>query len=797
MYDLGNHFKPDFNKLAVNEKQMVKGQKYRITILSESLLRLEYSETGTFYDGPTRLVLDRKFEYPAFKINQDQRFLMIDTNYFRLEYNKEKPFNSGSLKVTINATGAVWYYGNPEAKNFLGLFNSFDIDKRKFKGLYNLDGFVMLDDSNNKVINLDGTISERDPKYTDLYLFTYGKDFNQCLKDYYHLTGNPPLIPRYALGCWWSKNTNYTSEDILKTVKNFNKHDIPISVFLLDKDWHTREFIENEQTRELFTGYTFNRFLIPEPEKTFKELHDKNIRVGLQVNPKEGIHSNEDNYEEAIKYLGIPNGKPIDIDYNDPKYLDVYLKMFVEPLENLGADFFWNDYDVKDKNDELFFLNNYHFKDLERDVKKRSMILGRNSGIAPHRYPVTYTGKTEISWIILRDTAEVILDAANNGVSYVSTDVAGNHGGIEDSELYIRSVELGCFSPIFRFHSARGHYYKKEPWMWDPKTLTITHKYMNLRHKLLPYLYTEAHKYYEKGVPFIRPLYYDVPDLYDDSICRDEYYFGSSLLVAPITTKKDPIMDRTVHKFYIPEGVWYDLNTGKTFNGNKRYTSFFKEDDYPVFVKSGTILPLSLKSNLNNVGNPSDMEIVIYPGASSHYTLYEDDGVTSLYKDGYYLETSIEYNYNKDNYTVLIRSLKGKKGIVPDERNYKFRFVNTKTADQISAFFDNSQKPVDVYLEDNDLIIEVNNVSSVGNLVLNVKGKDIEIGATRAVNDEIDSILMDLQINTYVKERISSIMFSSMPMKDKRIEIRKLKRDGLSSQYIKLFLNLLEYVGEI
>ena len=256
-------------------------------------------------------------------------------------------------------------------------------------------------------------------------------------------------------------------------------------------------------------------------------------------------------------------------------------------------------------------------------------------------------------------------------------------------------------------------------------------------------------------------------------------------------------MNRTTHRFYIPEGMWYDYNTGKTFIGNKKYVSFFKEDDYPVFVRSGAIIPLSNKSNLNNVGNPSDMEIQIFPGQSNSYVLYEDDGVTSLYKEGYFLKTSIEFNYTPSNYTVIIKSLEGKKGIVPDTRNYKFRFRNTKLADSITALFNNSQKSTNVYLDDNDLIVELKDIPSVGQLVLNVKGKDIEISAVRLINDDIDSILMDLKINTFIKERISSIVFSNLPISKKRIEIRKLRRDGLSKDHTKLFLKLLDYIGEI
>ncbi len=113
-----------------------------------------------------------------------------------------------------------------------------------------MDGFVALDDSKDEIINLDGTFAPRE-QYTDIYLFMYGDDFEGCLEDYFKLTGKPPLIPRYALGNWWCRNTNYTTEDILKVANEFEKRDIPLAVFLLDKDWHIREINENGKKKKL------------------------------------------------------------------------------------------------------------------------------------------------------------------------------------------------------------------------------------------------------------------------------------------------------------------------------------------------------------------------------------------------------------------------------------------------------------------------------------------------------------------------------------------------------------------
>jgi len=178
--------------------------------------------------------------------------------------------------------------------------------------------------------------------------------------------------------------------------------------------------------------------------------------------------------------------------------------------------------------------------------------------------------------------------------------------------------------------------------------------------------------------------------------------------------------------------------------------------------------------------------------------LYEDDGFSRLYKDGYYLLTSIDYNYRESDYTVIIRAVEGKSGIIPDKRNYKIKFRNTKQADQVIVHFNEKEIEVSSYIDGPDFIIEANGIPTIGQLTINCKGKDIEINTLRYINEEIDSIISDLQIETVLKESIANILFrEDLNIKKKRIEIRKLKRKGLKHIFIKLFLKLLEYIEQI
>lgn len=801
MYNLGEQFKFDYEKTKPASKAILQGKKYRITVLSERLVRLEYNEEGIFEDRPTELCVNRGFEVPSFGVKEDSMYLEIMTKYFKLVYSKEKPFvgtkmnQMANFHIELLNSDRIWHFGHPEVRTYGSPFLHLMNEKGKVeykKSLYSLDGFVSMDDSKSKIIHEDGTLINREVYATDTYVFLYLHDFELALKDYFMLTGAPALLPRYALGNWWSRNTPYTDETLGKLVAKFEKKEIPLSIVLLNPDWHIRTF---DKKTNLHTGFTFNTENFVSPTKLVSDLHTKGIRIGLSVNPEEGLYPFDTYYDKAKTYVEPDQNGVIPFNVLDPKILDIYLKLFIHPLDNLGIDFYFIDIDNDKNRENLFALNHYHFYDMMRDYKRRPMILSRNAGIAPHRYPVLYSGKTVVSWETLKQIPFHNGAATNMGVSFWSHDIGGYHKGTEDSELYIRFVQLGTFSPILKFGSEKGKYYKREPWLWSVKTYEIVKDYLNLRHRIIPYLYTEAYNYHKNGTPLIVPIYYKFPELYDDELYRNEYYLGSQLFIAPIVSKKDYIMNRVIQRILIPEGTWYDFVTGKKFPGGKKYVAFFKDNEYPVFAKEGSILVLGDNQNINDTTPPNSLEIQIFPGRSNSYTLYEDDGLSDLYKKGFYIKTNIDYNYLPNNYTVIVRAIEGKSGIIPETRNYTFKFRNTKESKNVDVYFGGEKLPYESYVDGQDFIVKVENVSTIGQLTVNCKGKDIEIDAIRIINEEIASIISDLQIETELKEKIDDILFSELTIQKKRIEIRKLRNKGLEPKFVKLFLKLLEYVG--
>ena len=826
MATINKEFKVDYNNAKSNEQAIFKGQFYRITVLSESLVRLEYDEGGMFEDRPTELARFRNFPVPQFTKRENEAVIEIKTKYFTLQYQKDKPFNGtmfaqdAFLKVALNGTDRAWYYSHDEARNFKGYINTLDTRepymtqaekmqeekniknkakkalkiKTTFKGLYSTDGFVALDDSKSLLIDEEGYLFKDERQRIDIYLFMYKRDFGVCLRDYYTLSGYPPLIPRYALGIWWNKTKEYNMQDIIDLTKDFNKYEIPLSILLLGEYWHIKDL----NNKSLFkSGYTFNPECFSKAEELTTYLHDRGIRLGVNIDPSEGIHTHEKNYDELASNLGYKEKQVIPFNVLDKNFIANYLTVLITPLYNQGVDFFWIDYYPKDQK-SLNATNYYHFNDFKKMKTTRPLIMSRISDVAPHKYGILYSGESFVSWDTLAKIPQYNILASNLALSWWSHDIGGYKNGVEDKELYLRYVQLGTFSPILRLSSETGHYYKRKPWKWDLNTYSVARDYLRLRHRLIPYLYGEAYKYYKSGTPLIQPLYYLVPEIYDEKEFSNEYLFGSELLVAPITKEADKVMQRSVERIYLPAGTWYDFKTGKKFVGDKRYYMFFKQEDYPVFAKSGSIVILGdLENNINVTNPPKSMEVHVFPGKNNIYNLYEDDGISTLYKEGYYIITRFDYNYLQNAYNLIIRPFEGKSKIIPDTRNYKIRFRNTREPKSIEVMQENKPIAFTSRLEDNDLIIQVNDVDTTRQLMVICKGPNIEIDSKRIIDDDIDSIINDLQIPTSIKAQIADIMFSKIDISRKRIYLKKLRKKGLETVFIKMFLKLLDYMKEI
>lgn len=778
MANVSNYYVDSKDKLISDKESYVTGNKYRFTVLSPRLIRIEYSPDGKFEDRPTALVINRKFPKVNYSITESETLIQIATEVFTLTYVKDKELKSNTLssniKAVINNTKIEWQLNNPEAKNLMSINFSIDSIKDKIildKGLYSLDGFCVIDDSKNPVLDENDNFTERKAGVKDIYLFMYNKDFEGCLADYFTLTGYPSLIPRYALGAWWYKNDKYTTDDINNLITRFNNDNIPISIFLLGDYWHDQ---------------TNNYTPVIDLRNASAYLNKYNIKLGVTINPKLEIKKGTNEYNVISNYINSNNFNFVPLT-NDK--LGIYLNLFINNLESLGVSIFSIDYNNPLDRINLWKFNHYHAGRREV-VNQRALVLSRNAGIAPHRYPVIFSGKTKVNWTTLNLLPRYNLQGYNMGISFIANPIGGYSGGIEEDELYLRYIQFACFSPIFLLASEGGKYYKREPWKWNSIIQNHIITYMNLRYKLIPYLYSESYNYHKTGHGIIKPFYYDYPKIYDDPLYKNQYFLGRDFFVSPITNRKNIVIKRVMKKVFVPNGIWFDFLQGKQYTGNKYYSNFYRDEDYPVFVKAGAIVPMQINPKEDI---PTTLELAIYPLDNGEYSLYEDDGVSKNYTKGIYMITKFNYQYEVDNYTFTISKQDGKNLL--STRNYIIRFKNTRNITEVNI--NDKMIKYSCYYDKNDFIIKIDNQMIGRDLTINIKGKNILVSSVRLINEEIKEILYDLEINTNLKEKLDEILFSDLDVRKKRIKIRKLKRKGLDNKYIKIFINLLEYIQKI
>ncbi len=790
MNTIGNYFiKKETDGVALKENR-IEGKKFRFTILTERLVRLEYSPKGVFEDRTSQQVIFRNFPQVKFSFTQTETLIQIVTSYFTLNYDKNKPFlgsklsPAANLNINLNGTEKIWYYHHPEARNFGGINYSLDDFKGNLKlgkGLYSTDGFATLEDSNSLVLDSHYNYVQRESGNIDLYVFMYRKDLGLCLKDYYQLTGYPVLLPRYAFGNWWNKNEEYHITEINQLLHNFQEEDIPLSVLFLGNKWCNPS-----------DGILFDQQILPQEQ--LKQLcNHYQVKLAITTNPETPITQESPLYQSIQASNGTMN-TAYSLFPLDAKHLNLYSQYAIKTWISAGIDSIYLDYNNKNYKKDLALLNHYVSAMYGLMANKRSVILARNHTFAPQRISIIFTGKTKVDWNTLSILPQYQMSASNNGISYIASPIGGYYGGIETFELYIRYIQFGVFNSLFILSSDGGKYYKREPWRWNVAESEIIKKYLRLRYYLIPYLYTESYLYSKSGSPMIQPLYYKYPKIYDEPLYKNQYFFGSEMLVCPIVKKKNIVMNRVVQRMFIPEGIWYELESGKKYVGNKYYMSFYKDEDYPVFCREGAIIPLSSQTT---TALPVNMEILVFPGRDGKYVLYEDDGMSNNYKSGAFSLTEYIFTYTMNHYSLVIQN-KSNPGLLPEKRNYKIRFKNTKIPAEVNIQLGTSPFPGKVFNERNDLIIELSNASTSTPLSITCTSESILLNSMeRLINDDIQGILEDLEIETILKEKIDAVLFSNLSIRKKRIAIRKLKRAGLEPKFIKMFLNLLEYIKTV
>ena len=679
---------------ASKEESVICAKQYRITVLTPSLLRLEYSEDGMFEDRPTQSVVNRNFPSVSFEARTDGTVLTIETERLLLRYD-QKPFSEKGLQIAIKEIdGAIWHYGQ-KLHDLKGTYRTLDrvdgyyyvtSDDKKEKielgcGIPSREGFSVIDDSKSMAIREDGWVEPRKGE-TDIYFFGYGHRYLEALRDFYILCGKTPLLPRYALGNWWSRYYRYTEETYKELIMRFEEEKLPFTVAVLDMDWHLVDDVDPKYGSG-WTGYTWNRNFFPDPERFLKWLHDKNMKVTLNVHPADGIRAFEDVYPKMATAMGIDpsSEKTVEFDCADPRFMEKYFDVLCRDLEKQGVDFWWIDWQQGNDSkmeglDPLWILNHFHYIDSARKGA-RPMTFSRYAGVGSHRYPIGFSGDTAITWASLDFQPYFTNTASNIGYGWWSHDIGGHMWGSRDDEMMTRWLQYGVFSPINRLHSSNNPFSGKEPWRYNEQARRVMGRYLRLRHAMIPYIYTMNRRASRDDIPLILPMYYAEPEKEEAYQAPNEYYFGTELVVAPITSPADTVSLSAKTCAWLPEGLWSDFFSGTVYEGGRMIELWRTIDNIPVLMKAGAIVPMTDQEVIgNSVDNPKELEVRVFPAANGRFTLWEDAGDTPEDKDENWAST--EMSWQKNVFTICPAD--GNLTVIPKKRSWKIVFCSVKNA---------------------------------------------------------------------------------------------------------------------
>jgi alpha-D-xyloside xylohydrolase len=482
------------------------------------------------------------------------------------------------------------------------------------------------------------------------YYIIYGPEIDRVIAGYRWLTGKAVMLPKYAFGYWQSKERYASQEEIVSVARMFREKGIPIDIIV--QDWrYWGDYGWN--------AFRFDEKIYPDPKKMVEDIHRLGLKIVISIWPI--FEKKTDIYREAKEIGCIMAGGAEDygvINVFKSGCREWFWKKISEVFFSIGIDGWWLDasepevgpgliyatwqkgLDIDNGEKIIKYLNLYPLQETKavyegqrRESDKRVLILTRSgfAGIQRHGV-VNWSGDITADWTTLRTQLWAGLNYSISGLPYWTTDIGGFFSGNPDTEgyreLFIRWFQWGTFCPIFRVH---GTYYPKEPWRFGKEVEEILVKYIRLRYRLLPYIYTLAWMVYEKDYTIMRPLVMDFRDDRNVYNIDDQYMFGPFIMVSPITTPST--FEREV---YLPRGLWHDFWTGDVLSGGRKLKVRASLDTIPLHVRAGAIIPLvpaTMKSGMEAV---SEIELRVYRGRDSEFAIYIDDGESYGYEKGIY-----------------------------------------------------------------------------------------------------------------------------------------------------------------
>jgi len=484
----------------------------------------------------------------------------------------------------------------------------------------------------------------------DYTIFT-APQLEQVLEDYTAVSGRMPLPPRYALGYQQSRGSYVPQAKLLEVARRLRAERIPCDVLYLDGDY-----------RDFGGPFTVDRKAFPDFAGSLSEVHRLGFKVIASLDPylRAGSALDRDGLARGY-FVTNPDGsvynakvwdKPVHfLDFSQPAARQWWGELHRKLLDE-GVDGIWNDMNepaVGGRPDRTIPLDARHGKRLHREIhnlfayyntqatyeglrrlrpKERPFVLTRSGTVGSCRFAATWTGDNTATWNHLRISVPQMLNLGLSGWSFSGADVGGYNGFATgpSPELLTRWMQLGAFSPLFRNHSD-GCTRAREPWVDGPEHLQARRAAIELRYRLMPYLYTWVEDTARRGVPWMRPLFFADPSL---AGAQDAFLIGPSLLVAPRVWEM-----AGAYPVVLPKGNWYAFDSAAVVSGVQSVDPALNQ--IPLYVKAGSIIPEVQDETLN---------LRVYPDAQNQAQgrLYWDDGLSFDYANGNFCRLELAYS---------------------------------------------------------------------------------------------------------------------------------------------------------
>ena len=556
--------------------------------------------------------------------------------------------------------------------------------------------------------------SQQNGDALDLYGFFHGLDYAGALADFIQVGGRTIMAPKYASGVWWSRWYDLNNYDVLKVVDDYNSRGIPLDVFVIDMDWHTKDN---------WSGFTFDTHLFPYPADSMANLAALGLPVTLNIHDASGVNNWDAMFPELVAYLGMP-ANSVTVPFNLVNATVAYAVEDIvlgDLLYNKSVAFWWIDWQQGGtaggmtgfKQNPTMWLNHLRCTDRHRvGDDTRAMVLARWGGLGGHRYQVGFSGDVAaLTWGNLAYQPYFSATAANVGHGFWSHDI---EGPATDMEMLTRWVQVGAFSGTMRTHDrgmSAGGCADDNPFdcsiteVWNTPNVNFPDAYMEasrlvLQHRaaLLPVVYNGHRSAFDTGLGHIRPMYYGWPTL-DAAYGMDangnnvQYMFGPSILFSPVVTPGATNQEAmgpglATKTTWLPPGTWVDAQSGvvTTVAGSDTahmVTKAYALNEVPLWYVAGAVIPfVPLRMLPTTVGNAGRQYTVlgftVVPGANNgSVTVYEDDGTTTGYLTaGASAWTTATYSTAGTTTTVTIATA-GTYPTLPATRTYQIRLLNS------------------------------------------------------------------------------------------------------------------------